>query len=121
MTRSTSVEFMKKTKIFGIELPPEAQAAYDHANATVSARFGTKRRKAAVVASAATSAPSTAVQPMVEQRDPEPTPESEAFARLSVREQARELRRIIGLRRLGLDDDRVAEIWRKAIQPYGRR
>jgi hypothetical protein len=122
MTRSTSVEFMKKPKIFGIELPPEAQAAYDHANAVPAGRFERKRSSAKVVASAATpTASTTPVQPVVERRKVEPSGKTEAFAQLSVREQARELRRIIGLRRLSLDDDRVAEISRKAVEPYGRR
>jgi hypothetical protein len=58
---------MKKTKIFGIELPPEAQAAYDHVNAVPAGRFERKRSSAKVVASAATpTASTTPVQPVVE-------------------------------------------------------
>jgi hypothetical protein len=113
---------MKNRRFFGFEMLPEAQEAYNHANATVSTRLGIKRRKAAAVASAATSRPSTVpVQPVVEWTKVKPSPEAEAFARLSVREQARELKRLIGLSRLGLNDDLVAETMRKAIQPYERR
>jgi hypothetical protein len=112
---------MKKTALFGIELPPKARAAFDHANAVLPARFANKQLKSKVVASAVVSSASAApVQPVVEQHNAEPTPEAAPFARLSLSEQKRELRRLIGRRRLGLDDDRVAEIMKEARAPYVR-
>jgi hypothetical protein len=39
---------------------------------------------------------------------------------MSLGEQRGEIHRLVGLARLGLDDDRVGEIFRKARAPYER-
>jgi hypothetical protein len=112
----------KRISLLPIDLPPEALQAYNAAN---QARM---RRRSAVIASAATA--STPALPIRSVPDPSAAasqrsaesvdPKEEWFSKLSPSEQRKELRRVIGLSKLGLDDDRVAEIMRKAWTPHGR-
>jgi hypothetical protein len=112
----------KRISMLPIDIPAEALAVYDAAN---QARM---RRRSTVTASATTpSTPSLPIQSISDQsaaasqRSAEPVdPKQEWFSKLSPSEQHKELRRLIGLNRLGLDDDSVAEIMRKALQRHGR-
>jgi len=105
-----------------IDIPAEALQAYSAAN---QARM---KRSSTVTASATTaSTPALPIQSVADQgaaasqRSAESIdPKAEWFARLSPSEQRRELRRLIGLSRLGLNDDLIAEIMRKARTPNGR-
>jgi hypothetical protein len=129
MTPSRVLEAMVKPKrisLLPIEIPPEALAVYNSANLALKAKL---RRPSAVDGSAVISPtrPALPVQPVADQSaaasqcSAEPVgPEQEWFSKLSVSAQRKELHRLIGLRKLGLNDDSVAEIMRKALQRNGR-
>jgi hypothetical protein len=112
----------KRISMLPIDLPPKALQAYNAAN---QARM---RRSSTVTASATTpSTPALPIQSVADQsatgsqRNAEPVdPKEEWFSKLSPSEQRRELRRLIGLSKLGLDDDRVAQIFKEARAPYRR-
>jgi hypothetical protein len=128
MTPSGVLEPMvnpKRISLLPIEIPPEALAVYSEANLNLKTKMS---RRPAVADSAVTSAPpGTASHPVpgprpsADQDNATPSdPKAEWFSRLTVGEQRRELKRLIGLSRLGLNDDLVAKIMREAIQPHGR-
>ena len=129
MTPSEVLEAMvnpKRISTLPIEIPPEALVVYNSANLALKAKL---RRPSAVDGSAVISPPRPALpaQPTIGQRsiadqdNATPTdPKTEWFSRLSPKEQRKELRRLVGLSRLGLNDDLVAEIMLRAIQPHGR-
>ena len=113
----------RRLSLLSVDIPPEALQAYNAAN---QAKM---RRRSTITASMAVSPtrPALPVQPVADQsaaasqRCAESVdPKSVWFSRLSPSEQRRELRRLIGLSRLGLNDDLVAEIMRKARAPYVR-
>src|ERR1700730_12104416 len=116
----------RRLSLLSVDIPPEALAVYDAANLRLTAR--TRRRSTrANLAVISPTRPALSVQPVADQSaaaSPRMTrsvdPKSVWFSRLSPSEQRRELRRLIGLARLGLNDDLVAEIMRKARAPYVR-
>jgi hypothetical protein len=119
MTPSRVIEAMvnpKRISLLPIEIPLEALAVYNSANLALKAKL---RRPSAVDGSAVASQPSQSVggtSSIADQDDATPTdPKTEWFSKLTSGEQRKELRRLIGLSRLGLNDDRVAEIMRTAI------
>jgi hypothetical protein len=118
---------MNAHKVLGLaqDLPPEAAAVYHAANAALVARFeANQRRRSTASASIIAGATPTVPQPArVENADNDAKPvdiKSEWFSKLTLREQCKELYRIIGLRRLDLDDDRVAEIFASVRTQHGR-
>ena len=116
----------RRLSLLSVDIPPEALAVYDAANLRLKAR--TRRHSTrANLAVISQTAPALPAQPTIGQRsiadqdNATPTdPKTEWFSRLSPKEQRKELRRLVGLSRLGLNDDLVAEIMLRAIQPHGR-
>jgi hypothetical protein len=103
--------------MFPIDLPPEALQAYNAAN-----QAGMRRSSTVTASTTTASTPALPIQSVPDQsaaasqRSTEPVdPKAEWFSKLSPGEQRKELRRLIGLSKLGLDDDRVAEIMQDAI------
>lgn len=108
-----------------IDIPAEALALYDAANLALKAKL---RRPSVVAASATTpSTPALSIKSVSDQSAGDSQHSAEAvdpksvwFSRLSPSEQRKELRRLVGLSRLGLNDDSVAATMRKALQRNGR-
>jgi hypothetical protein len=110
----------KRISLLPIEIPPNALAVYNAANLNFRDRL--MRRPASADLAVVSPRPRTLpVQSVADQRsashnESKPNdPKTEWFSRLSVSAQRRELNRLIGLRKLGLDDDCVAEIMREAV------